>query len=200
MSIYREKYPWLRMLSMCQDKILTDYDAYDDIPEGWAITFGEMMLEELDAAIKKHGIVDSFVFYQVKEKFGQLVCYTSANPIEHKDILEILQKYKALSANICLICGKPDTHITYTGWVTPLCETCFEKHIHSGEKYEDVLLNHDADNPNDIMVNTMESYTLDKNRDRHYYTVDISETAERIRRLYKQRMTSNPSDSTSDKN
>ena len=55
MSEYSKKYPWLKINSLYSSDG-SDYDAMDDIPEGWRIAFGDLLCEELDAAIKKAGV------------------------------------------------------------------------------------------------------------------------------------------------
>ncbi len=124
MSEYIEKYPWLRLQSLYSGDIYSDYDAMDDMPEGWRIAFGDLMCEELDAAIKKAGLEDEFVIYQVKEKYGRLVIYVSHETPEIRDILD---RYNILSGWICIKCGKPDVHMLRLGWIHPSCEECLSK-------------------------------------------------------------------------
>ena len=77
------------------------------------------------------------MFYQIKEKFGELVVYwnfpdkdyyTDANYDDldelYPAIQSIVMKYKNISKNTCIVCGKAATHMTDWGYIAPLCDVC----------------------------------------------------------------------------
>lgn len=184
MSKYITQYPWLRLRSLYTGKICTQTDAYDDIPEGWQIAFGEMLLHELDAIIKEKNMVDTFVFEQVKEKFGRLVMYVNTSD---QDIHDILDKYSILSENICINCGKPDVPMLNMNWISPICEGCYNKmYYRHGVKRSEVEPYSAVAAKDDRMSDTLK-YTRYSNNVKRAVEIDISETAEAIRKSYQKR-------------
>ena len=184
MSKYTEQYPWLRLRSLYTGEICTETDAYDDIMEGWQIAFGEMMLKELDKAIREKHLEDEFVFEQVKEKFGRLVMYVN---VSDPDINNILDKYAALSENICMNCGKPDVPMLNMSWISPICEECYNKMTYRHgpkrcevEPYETVA-------SKDARMAEKLKYTRYSKGARYDVEIDISATAEAIRKQYQER-------------
>ena len=181
MSKYIAQYPWLRLRSLYTGEICTETDAYDDIPEGWQIAFGEMMLKELDALIKQKNMVDTFVFEQVKEKFGRLVMYVN---VSDQDIHNVLDKYSVLSENICILCGKPDVPMLNMNWISPYCEDCYNKMTYRHgvkrcevEPYASVA-------GKEATMSHMLKHTRYSKDAKVNVEIDISETAESIRRDY----------------
>ena len=178
MSKYIEKYPWLRTLNLYTGKVENQYDAMDDMPDGWRIAFGDMFCEEMDAAIKKENAVDEFYISQLKEKFGALRVYPSGTTPE---ISSIIRKYEFLSHYICAHCGKPDVYMTNTGWILPLCKDCYDKNVNYAKKYEDVI----DDESSPIMPNVLKyrkysnAYGEKGWKD---FEEDISETVNKIRK------------------
>ena len=184
MSKYITQYPWLRLRSLYTGEICTETDAYDDIPEGWQIAFGEMLLQELDTVIKAKGLADTFVFEQVKEKFGRLVMYVNT---ADQDIHDILNKYSVLSENICINCGKPDVAMLNMNWISPFCEECYDKMTYRhGVKRSSVEPYNTIASENTTMQDALK-YTLYSNEATHDVAIDISETAEKIRKAYASR-------------
>ena len=122
------KYPFLIPRYDWSGGIIEDYDYtstyLDDIPVGWKIAFGEMMCEEIKQELVRCNYLDEFRIVQAKEKFGGLRIYTNGEPVDCK-VQQIIDKYSALSENICVICGKPDVPITNNGWISPYCKKCF---------------------------------------------------------------------------
>lgn len=185
MSKYIAQYPWLRLRSLYTGKICTQTDAYDDIPEGWQIAFGEMLLEELDKVIKEKNMVDTFVFEQVKEKFGRLVMYVNTSD---QDIHDILDKYSVLSENICINCGKPDVPMLNMNWISPFCEDCYNKmsYRHGVKRNEVEPYNTVADEKS--KMSDVLKYTRYSKEAKVTVEIDISKTAEAIRQAYQERI------------
>lgn len=109
--------------------------AIDGVPVGWEKSFMPQFKEELFQALGAYA--DEIMFYQTKEKFGELTVYWNFPDKDYhtdediKDINElipvvqdIIKKYVKISKNICAMCGKPSTHITDYGWIAPLCDSC----------------------------------------------------------------------------
>lgn len=96
---------------------------FSELPIGWINLFIEMV-KELKPVLDKNGLADTFQFVQVKEKYGQLRCYTN----HHNDeVYEIIRRYEEASAYVCLNCGKFATHTT-KGHIAPICADCKEKY------------------------------------------------------------------------
>lgn len=189
------KYPFLIPRYDWSGEIVKDYDYtstyLDDIPVGWKIAFGEMMCEEIKQELIRCDYLDEFRIVQAKEKFGGLRIYTNGEPVGCK-VQQIIDKYSALSENICVICGKPDVPITKNGWISPYCKKCFttpddwykkefpnevdkwiKNHLEDWEEYDKEENNKMAD-----------SYTViswSKENGDQKTTYDISETANKIR-------------------
>jgi len=199
-----KRYPFLIPRNVWDDKIIWErhksikkysYTLAEDFPKGWWEAFGLMMCEELREELLRCHYLDKFRFVQIKEKFGGLRAYTNGVPRD-SNIHNIIEKYSVLSKNICIQCGKPDVPMTNDGWYSPLCYDCFRKGYiryrrriakFNGEdpkslteeeirsRYEEIVCDDDP-----RMANTRSWITFgDDGNETH--TVDISETAERIR-------------------
>ena len=180
MSIYKEKYKWLRTIDLFTGEIDLELDPLDDIPEGWVKAFGEFMCEELDVAIKAAGIEDEYVVDQVKEKYGEMRWYDRPS---NQEISDIVEKYSVLSRNICVHCGKPDVNmLTKTSWILPMCKCCYEKYSNYKRPYEDVI------GEENRMADTLEytQHYRDENGKfvKKEVKIDIRETAELIRKRW----------------
>ena len=117
-----DKYPFL--LPYGKNGVLSeDYDYTDifpiEIPVGWDMLFLQMC-EDLRTALIEDDLIDEFRFHQVKEKFGEMVCYCNINT--HK-IDAVLDKYCFMSKYVCSQCGKPATYKS-VGWTVPFCGKC----------------------------------------------------------------------------
>lgn len=126
-----KKYPWLIPNSQYYTgRILKkrnwnySWTWYDDMPRGWEKCFGNMFLEELDAAIRKGGLLDQFGIDQLKEKYGRLTVYVHGF---NDEIMRIIDKYEYISANICISCGAYDVPMVNESWISPHCFSCFRK-------------------------------------------------------------------------
>ena len=109
--------------------------AIDGIPDGWMKSFIPQFKDELFNALGAYA--DEIMFYQIKEKFAELVVYWNfpdkdyyANE-DYDDLVglvpivkSIIQKYATISKNTCIICGETATHITNFGWIASLCDNC----------------------------------------------------------------------------
>ena len=106
-----KEYYWLLPRNVWTGKPLKNYD-YTFIEwgwsEGWDKAFGMMYLKELGDEIKRIG-QKNFMILQQKEKFGSCRNYVNGTSREAHDIID---KYEALSQNICYFCGRPDTPMT----------------------------------------------------------------------------------------
>ena len=168
-----KKYPWLKPYNVWTGKTWDDYNYeytwWDDVPAGWRISFGDLLLEELQEASK--GKID---FQQIKEKYGQLRIYAATT----QEAQDVITKYGYLSENICINCGKPDVHMLNTGWISPLCEECFTKNKYYKDKnYSDFI----CDESNEMASSyTIRRYSIDDEGAKEI-TYDISDTAEKIR-------------------
>ena len=103
-----------------------DYDYLDlEIPDGWRKLFFQMC-GDIKSLLEKEDLIDKFRFVQVKEKFGEMVCYT--NEYSNKEIEDIIAKYQYISSRICSHCGKPAIYTTI-GYILPFCSDCWKEHI-----------------------------------------------------------------------
>lgn len=142
-----KRFPFLIPRQVFSDKIVWDikwrgekkqkaysYTLIDEFPRGWWKAFGFQLCEELREDLIKCNYLYKFRFEQIKEKFGGLRCYTGSLPKE-SNAWNIIEDYSILSENICISCGKPDVHITDTGWILPICKDCFYKQEKQNNKY-----------------------------------------------------------------
>jgi hypothetical protein len=121
------RFPWLCARDCYTDEIIEGTSHYDLLPKGWQIAFGLDMIEEIDKLLKKYNFVEKYRILQVKEKWGELCWYTGAMPDDLYNEHEILlYKYIKLSTDVCIVCGKPATHMT-KGWISYLCDEHFEQ-------------------------------------------------------------------------
>ncbi len=88
---------------------------------GW-ISLVQDMLIELEKLRKKK--LPDLQLSQSKEKFGLLRVYLDNFSDEAWDIVN---KYEAASAKVCIMCGKPGRMFT-NGWVRVHCKKCEDKY------------------------------------------------------------------------
>lgn len=162
-----KKYPWLKLRNPFTGKTYDGYDCteLDALPQGWRIAFGDMIVEEIHQELVKSNYVDKYRIFQIKEKYG-ILCWYDNSPSNALD--KIRYKYEMLSSNICIRCGKPDVKTT-SGWVTPICEKCYEGNYSSlnGEGKMEDYYEYSTYNP------------TTKETTKH--TVYIGDTAQKIR-------------------
>lgn len=147
------------------------------MPRGWKIAFGNLILEDLDRAIKKMSNPREFYITEIKEKYGELRIYHTGN----RDVEDVVEAYTALSRNICLHCGKPDVGYTTGGWITPICKQCWDKAEIYG-KYETSICD-----PEDWKMASQRRYSTYKDGEKKEIIVDISDYAEKVRIRYARR-------------
>lgn len=104
---------------------MTQYNDFEiepflEIPEGWNKLYHNMCKELREQLIKENKLSD-FHFLQIKEKFGELRCYTNYHT---KEIDNIINKYVNISSHTCINCGSPATKYT-SDWILPYCDVCF---------------------------------------------------------------------------
>lgn len=100
----------------------TEWDSLKQYP-GWYNKFGQELLDEIYHQLKKEGLLYKFRIYDIKEKFGVLEIYT--NRISN-EVYNIISKYRKLSWDTCILCGKPSEVYT-TSWISPYCNDCIDK-------------------------------------------------------------------------
>lgn len=96
----------------------------DELPVGWHVLC--LSLDHDLAELCREGIIENFEVFQLKEKFGELRLYFSAE----KGYLEaerLINDYAHVSYWTCCECGAfPATRMT-DGWIMPFCEACAKK-------------------------------------------------------------------------
>ena len=96
--------------------------SFLEIPKGW-----DNLLEQMCNELKE--LNEDFNFLQIKEKFGELVCYHDS---KSEKVREIIQKYRYLSNFVCSECGKPAT-IQTTNYILPYCNECGKHYLEQGK-------------------------------------------------------------------
>jgi len=78
---------------------------------------------------------EDFSITQIKEKFGDLRVYTSANTIFINSIISDAEKQSAV---VCEICGAtPAGHSTINGYLRTLCDTCHKAKVQERRTQEE---------------------------------------------------------------
>lgn len=185
-------HPYLLPRSVWTGKVVKGYDytwtEYDCLGKGWKIGFGKFLLEDLRESCLKTGYLDKLQFSQIKEKYGRLCLYNFGAP---QEVHDVIQKYEFISQYICYYCGSPEaTIVDDYGWYLPVCKCCWDKNNKKREQkgykvikpWEEVADLNDVGLPNEYKYTT---YYPDKGAETT--TVDISETANKIRRKYNKR-------------
>jgi len=128
-----KKYPILLPRNVFSGKRSPGYDYtytyLDSLPDGWRISFGLKLIEDLQNIIDRTKAT-YFRLYEFKEKYGTLRISTTSYP---KEMDRVFHYYEDYSMAVCQECGKPSAYVT-KGWITFLCEDCFKKEKHSGFK------------------------------------------------------------------
>ena len=114
-----------------------NFESALELPDGWLESFFPKLKDELFEALGAYA--DEIMFYQTKEKFGQLTVYWNFPDKDYytkEDIddinklipvvQDIIKRYVEISKNTCIVCGKTATHMT-TGYIAPLCDHCEDK-------------------------------------------------------------------------
>lgn len=90
---------------------------------GWGFSCGDGwydLIYELSKKLEAKGNVEAT---QVKEKYGTLRFYYSGGDEETDSLIKEAEEKSAVT---CESCGKPGS-LTGKGWVTTLCQECFEE-------------------------------------------------------------------------
>jgi hypothetical protein len=61
---------------------------------------------------------------QVKEKFGQLRFYMTA---QTEEMTKVIREAEVASANACELCGSSATQLNHHGWIVTRCVACVRK-------------------------------------------------------------------------
>lgn len=188
------RYPFLIPRNCWTGKIPSDYDysytEYDCLDRGWQIEFGKYLLEDLREACIKNNFLNELQIIQWKEKYGSMRLYINGAP---QDVHDVINKYEFISEYICIQCGSPYACVVNNyGWYLPLCEECWNKNNRLREKrgfktksWEEVAKGNVGGLPDSY------SYRTFSKDDDVTTTVDISETASKIRRKYEKRVQKN---------
>lgn len=97
----------------------TEWDALKGY-EGWYKVFGKDLLKELRKQLVRDKLLYKFRIRDIKEKWGVLEIYTNYRT---EGIIQLLDKYRALSRKTCIYCGKPAEYCT-KGWIRHICKDC----------------------------------------------------------------------------
>ena len=136
------KYPFYKVYNVYTDKF-SGYARtwYNAIPKGWRKAFGKQLSKELKKQLIKDGMLYTFRFSQIKEKYGTLRMYNfgCTEEVDH-----LLNKYEGLSKRYCIYCGRPAQYIT-SGYVSYLCEKCLRNELGLKKNEELDLLRYNVD-------------------------------------------------------
>ena len=205
-----KRYPWLKsdtnVWNGKKDRNYKyDWTYFDDIPDGWRRAFGMMMIDEMDAELKRSGRLkyqndpwNRWSIQQIKSKYGTLRFYHSGASREFE---EIINKYETISEHTCEFCGKPNTSVRDDGWVACECFDCFRKRIRRREKWanehnmsfkstsnEDLKREYDRFIVDDSPISDTYAYTRYSNGQEQRFEFDISDTVRRIEKKYENKM------------
>lgn len=177
-----KKYPWLWPVDWRGNKITRkrlDYDFtwIDEIPRGWRIAFGMLMIKDIDKELRRYNYNKKFHILQIKEKYGEMRFYHAGAPGE---VDHIIDAYSHLSTNICVVCGKVDVPMVEGGWISPFCEKCYTSTgYYTSEDYNN---SKDEDN---MMITEIKWSRYSHETDKwEQYTRDISEYTNKVRKKY----------------
>ena len=110
----------------------------DDVPHGWRHVV-ESLDDEIQNVINQGGI-SNYRVVQLKEKYGTLRLYDEYN-YEYEEQRQRLQDlnaiYEGISEHTCAYCGKYPSRVLKYGWILPVCEECYGKHVNQGHTYEE---------------------------------------------------------------
>lgn len=181
-----EKYPFLLPRNRCTDEEDEDFDyswtELDAMPDGWRKAFGEMMCEEIKNELLKFGqkALDDYRIVEIKEKYAELRWYDNGHPQGSK-LGDIIGKYEKLSQNICIHCGKPDVPITGDWYYLPLCRKCYTSDDRNADEEWEAFAKKRGAKMSDVY-----KYTRFSDGESENVEIDISETANRIRKEHKE--------------
>lgn len=183
MNDLMNKYPWIRYDDPYPEPTDEPMTFLDWIPKGWTEAFGDILCEEMDAAIKAAGIENEFHVEEAKEKYGALVLFFSPTS---KELNDIERRYRAISETVCCNCGEiHDVRMITRGWVSPYCRKCFVKlNPNLDLEYFDSL-------PEEKLPDTVKWTQYSKDNGRQTYEEDITSTTDKIKEKYNKRGNNN---------
>lgn len=120
---YFIRYPFLQPRNLWTGKKTYSFTWYSFIPTGWKKAFGKQFTKDLRKALIKDGILKTFYFTDIKEKYGTLRLYNNGEGLETE---KVIRYYEFLSMCYCFRCGKLARYET-KGWIEYLCEDCFDE-------------------------------------------------------------------------
>jgi len=136
---YFMRYPFLQPRNVWTGKKYWDFNEFCCLPRGWKKAFGRQLRNDLRKALIKDGILKTFYFTQIKEKYGELCLYNNGTGEATE---YVIRHYEELSKCYCIKCGKPVRYMT-TGWIMYLCEDCFDEVSNKDrDNYEEYKLSH----------------------------------------------------------
>lgn len=95
-----------------------------ELPVGWRIAFGNRLIDNIEALIKKYNFENEYEVLQIKEKFGGLRWYEGHVPhemfTEHNNLLH---SYEQMSYRTCIRCGDA-ARTPYNIYDQPMCDNC----------------------------------------------------------------------------
>lgn len=98
--------------------------VYCQCGDGWYPLIYELCFDIQTLYNREEKDSSNLIVEEVKEKYGGLRFYVSGYI---DGVLEIIDKYEALSLETCEDCGSKGTVITKNGWTMVRCEKCKEK-------------------------------------------------------------------------
>lgn len=120
-----ERYPYLKPHNAWTGEVCEDYDytytVANGLPIGWRCLFLQLC-EDIREPLINAGMLDSFYFLQVKEKYNTLRAYCNGAP---ETVHDIIDKYSVMASYVCTRCGKPATCETQ-GWIASYCDDCWK--------------------------------------------------------------------------
>ena len=184
-------YPYLLPRSVWTCKVVKGYDytwtEYDCLYKGWKTGFGKLLLDDLREACLKTNFLDKLQFSDIKEKYGSLRMYNFGAP---QEVHDVIRKYEFISQYICYQCGSPESTIVNDyGWYLPMCKYCWDKNNIRRERegYSVIRSWEEVADLNNIGLPNEYKYTTFSKEGNITTVVDISETANKIRRKYNKR-------------
>lgn len=185
-------HPYLLPRSVWTCNVVKGYDytwtEYDCLYKGWKTGFGKLLLDDLREACLKTNFLDKLQFSDIKEKYGSLRMYNFGAP---QEVHDVIRKYEFISQYICYQCGSPESTIVNDyGWYLPMCKCCWDKNNRRRERegysvirsWEEVADLDDVGLPNEYKYTT-----FSKEGNITTVVVDISKTANKIRKYNKRR-------------
>ena len=96
---------------------ILNHNWYDNIPNGWKISFFDDFLEELRSTLQE----DPFTIYSINITNGKLnISHSKTSTV----VYDLIKFYQELSSYYCMICGEVAQYSVYD---TPYCSKCRPK-------------------------------------------------------------------------